>query len=163
MRRVVFTVLIQIGHREAKTPGSASAPSWPFFLMHVRSASRARCTSTSTCAGRTSQRAAMFIDSRSVLVAPGAGEGTGIGSPAVVIDTRWRRGNGLLAVIARIAFLTLVMFGTLDRLAARGIELLGTGKRLGRPVIVALQHRVFQQVTLKFLLHLDRRKLQEFD
>ena len=98
-----------------------------------------------------------------VLVAPGAGEGTGIGSPAVVIDTRWRRGNGLFAVIAGVAFLALVMFGTLGGLAARGIELLGAGKRLGRPVVVALQHRVFQQVALKFLLHLDGRQLQELD
>ena len=45
----------------------------------------------------------------------------------------------------------------------KSIELLGRRERLGGTVVIALQHRILEQVVLDFLLHLDRRKLQELD
>ena len=97
------------------------------------------------------------------VIAAGTGEGSGIGAPAVVVDIGGRSRNGLLAIITRIAFVTLVVIGAFDRVTARRIELLGRRERLGGTIVIALQHRIFEQVVLDFLLHLDRRKLQELD
>jgi len=51
-------------------------------------------------------------------------------------------------------------------LAFRGfwrIELLSAGKCLAALFVLALEHGIFEQVTLDFLLHFDRRQLKQLD
>ena len=83
-------------------------------------------------------------------------------------------GSDSVPIIQRDAKFTLVPGQTLfTRLAllaafaagflvARRVELLRIGEGLGR-VVLTLQHRIFEQVALDFLLHLDGRQLQQLD
>ena len=97
-----------------------------------------------------------------VLVAPGAGEGAGIGGPTIIVDFGRGTRHLLLTFLASLVFARLGGFAA-SCLIGRRIELLRRTERLTRAIVLAFQHRIFQQITLDFLLHFDGRQLQELD